>query len=120
MGFNWLCDEYLGLGPSAYSYLNGKRFSFDRNYQKYITSPTVKSDGLGGDFTEYCMLRLRLKDGIDLSELSARFGESKASEIKQKATKLLNTGLINLTQNTLSLTVQGFLVSNAVIGELLF
>ena len=56
----WLCEEYLGLGPAAYSYLNGKRFSFDRNCEQYLTCPTVLSDGEGGDFEEFSMLRLRL------------------------------------------------------------
>ena len=116
----WLCEEYLGLGPAAYSYLNGKRFSFGRNCGQYLLSPTVQLDGEGGDFDEFCMLRLRLSDGIDFSELSTRFGQAKTDRLKQKALKFKNSGLIALTDRTLSLTVKGFLVSNAVISELLF
>lgn len=116
----WLCEEYLGLGPAAYSYLNGKRFSFERSCEQYIASPTVLDDGLGGYFSEYCMLRLRLKEGLDFSELNKRFGTKPTEALKRKAEKFKNTGLVNLTNRTLSLTVQGFLVSNAVIGELLF
>ncbi len=116
----WLCNEYLGLGPSAYSYLNGKRFSFDRNCEQYLTCPKVISDGDGGDFSEYCMLRLRLSDGIDLNEISELYGVQKVTELLNKAKRFENSGLLTLTDRNLRLTVQGFLVSNAVIGELLY
>ncbi len=116
----WLCDEYLGLGPAAYSYLNGKRFSFPRDTEQYLTAPKVQSDGEGGDFTEFCMLRLRLSDGIDFAELTERFGSDKTENLRKKATKFQNSGLVTLTDRKLALTVKGYLVSNAVIGELLF
>ena len=116
----WLCEEYLGLGPAAYSYCNGKRFHFERSLKQYITSPAVIFDDAGGDFEEYCMLRLRLSDGIDLDELARRYGERPVSSFKKKAEKYENSGLLNFSENTVSLTVKGFLVSNAVISELLF
>ncbi len=116
----WLCEEYLGLGPAAYSYLNGKRFSFDRNTEQYLSCPSVTYDGDGGDFEEYVMLRLRLSDGIDRQKLTSRYGAVKADKLFKKAEAFKNTNLIKLTENGLSLTVRGFLVSNAVIGKLLF
>lgn len=116
----WLCQEYLGLGPAAYSYLNGKRFSFSRDTEQYLTSPKVTYDGEGGDFEEYVMLRLRLSDGIDLNELEKHYGKQKADFLFKKGENLKNSGLINLSDNHLCLTVNGFLVSNAVIGKLLF
>ncbi len=116
----WLCEEYLGLGPAAYSYLNGKRFSFERSCEQYLASPFVIADGDGGDFEEFCMLRLRLREGISFQEISERFGTEKAEALRKKAAKLSATKLILLTETAVSLTVQGFLVSNAVIGELLF
>ncbi len=116
----WLCDEYLGLGPAAYSYLNGKRFSFPRDTEQYLTCPAVIFDGNGGDFEEFCMLRLRLSDGIDLDELSKRYDQGKAAALKARASKFKTSGLLVLDGNTVRLTTQGFLVSNAVIGELLY
>ena len=116
----WLCEEYLGLGPAAYSYINGKRFSFDRDTEQYLDSPTVIYDGGGGDFEEYVMLRLRLNDGINIRELTARYGKQRSDSLLKKAAILKNTDLIELSENRLSLTVKGFLVSNAVIGKLLY
>ena len=116
----WQCKEYLGLGPSAHSYLSGKRFYFESNTKKYMDFPIVVNDGLGGQFEEYVMLKLRLSDGISLSELSGLYGSVKAKSLFIKAEKLKSSGLIKLDSDRLSLTVQGFLVSNVVIGELLF
>lgn len=116
----WLCEEYLGLGPAAYSYLNGKRFRFERDSAQYLSCPTAVSDGDGGDFFEYCMLRLRLSDGIDFAELSRRFGREKTDILKAKAERFKSTELLTVSDSKLSLTVKGFLVSNTVISELLF
>lgn len=116
----WLCDEYLGLGPAAHSYINGKRFRFDRDTELYFSSPTVIDDGAGGDFEEYCMLRLRLREGIDLNELAGRFDKDKTEALKAKAEKFKNSGLLEADDRHLALTVAGFLVSNAVISELLY
>ena len=116
----WLCEEYLGLGPSAHSYLNGKRFRFDRDIKQYLSCPTVIDDGLGGDFEEYVMLGLRLKDGVNFREITRLFDKEKAEKLKSNAAKLKDSGLINLTDEYLSLTIKGFLVSNSVITELIF
>ncbi len=116
----WLSEEYLGLGPAAYSYINEKRFSFDRNTELYLTSPAVNSDGDGGDFEEFVMLRLRLARGIDRSELETCFGKDNADSLFKKADILKYTDLIELNGGRLRLTAKGFLVSNAVIGKLLY
>ena len=116
----WLCEEYLGLGPSAYSYLNGKRFHFERDTEKYITSPVVIYDDNGGDYEEYCMLRLRLSAGLDMSDVIRFFGQEKADLINNNLAKFKNSDLINVNGSNISLTAKGFLLSNSVISELIF
>ncbi len=116
----WLCEEYLGLGPSAYSFVNGKRFGFVRDLGKYLLSPEIISDGNGGDFFEYCMLRFRLSRGVDRKELEQRFGAALTDRLFKKAELLKNTEWIALENDNLRLTVRGFLVSNAVLEKLLF
>jgi oxygen-independent coproporphyrinogen-3 oxidase len=115
----WNCEEYLGIGPSAHSFLNGNRFYFERSLNKYLNSPTAIPDGSGGDSNEYIMLRLRLKDGLIFSEFRSRFGRDISPEILKKAKSLENSGLVTVDSRHISLTTNGFLLSNTVIGQLL-
>ncbi len=116
----WKCREYLGLGPASHSFVNGKRFFFERDTEKYLTSPTFINDGDGGDFEEYCMLNLRLSDGIDIELLKEKFDEQPLLRLLKKAEKLSSTETVETSDGKVKLTEKGFLVSNAVISELLF
>lgn len=53
----WLLEPYLGLGPSAHSLWNGRRFYFDRDW-------IWQDEGPGGDREEQILLGLRLNRGI--------------------------------------------------------
>ena len=114
----WHDEEYLGLGPSAHSFINGERFycpdSFDGFYDEKITY-----EGKGGDREEYIMLALRLKEGLLFDRYKERFGEDVSAGMINAAAKLSESGLVELTASSLSLTVKGFLVSNSVISYLL-
>ena len=44
----WELKEYLGLGPSAHSFINGKRFYFERDLEKFIKGASPLPDGEGG------------------------------------------------------------------------
>lgn len=112
----WNCDEYLGIGPAAHSFINGRRFYYPRDFESFINGVAVEDDGSGGEAEEYLMLRLRLSDGVRYDEYKARFGEI-PKEIIKKAESLEKLGLIKLEDGGFSLTDEGFLVSNAVIGE---
>ena len=115
----WNDEEYLGLGPSAHSFLDGKRFYFERNIKKFMSGDAPVFDGTGGDCEEYRMLRLRLSDGINFEEYRNRFGQEFCFN-KKKAAALEGAGLIELDENRLKLTEKGFLLSNSVISELIF
>ncbi|MGN0448216.1 MAG: radical SAM family heme chaperone HemW [Acutalibacteraceae bacterium] len=116
----WHCEEYLGIGPSAHSFLNGRRFYFSRDFEKFITDPTPIFDGEGGDEEEYIMLRLRLSEGLTQEDYKKRFGKSIPEKIIKKAVMLQKHGLINLSDEGISLTETGFLLSNSIISQLLY
>lgn len=115
----WEQKEYLGLGPAAHSYLNGKRFYFDRNIKGYLTSPTPIFDGEGGSCEEYVMLNLRLCDGLNFTDYESKFGMPFTQKAKDKVRSLEKMGLIRSDSDSFSLTAQGFLVSNTVISEII-
>ena len=115
----WLLEDYLGIGPGAHSYINGKRFYFDGDTQGFINGEKVIFDADGGDCEEYIMLKLRLKTGLDLAEAERHFGTEPLKKLKQKAPALKEQGLINYDGKRLALTRKGYLLSNYVICELI-
>lgn len=107
----WKCEEYLGLGPSAHSFIEGKRFFYPKNLKEFIDGNEPEFDDVGGDEKEKIMLNLRLKDGINTECLP------------QKATKkcelFASNGLGEIKDGCFALTDKGMLVSNTIITEIL-
>ncbi len=107
----WKCEEYLGLGPSAHSYLFGKRFYYPRDLKAFIKGITPTPDGEGGDLSEQIMLALRLKDGIKTEKLP--------TAAVKKCELFAKNGLGILENGSFSLTNSGMLLSNTIITEIL-
>lgn len=114
----WLCEEYLGLGPSAHSFLGGKRFYYESDLNAFLKNSPPVSDGFGGDEEEFVMLALRLSRGLFFDEYEKRFGKNYPKEKIEKARKLQNYGLLNVDEKKICLSEKGFLLSNSVIAEL--
>ena len=115
----WHCEEYLGLGPSAHSFLNGKRFYFDRDFKAFMNGNSPIDDGVGGDFTEYAMLNLRLVEGLNEDKVFERFGHNIPKEIYEKSQIFIDNGYMLKNENGLALTRNGFLMSNSILAEIL-
>ncbi len=112
----WQAEEYIGIGPSAHSFLDGERFFYPNNLKEFISSPQTQFDSHGGDKEERLMLGLRLKEGIDITEYYNPLPESKAKKLE----KYQNEGLIEYNYPRVSLTDRGMLVSNILITELVY
>ncbi len=115
----WRCEEYLGIGASAHSFVNGKRFYYERSIDGFISGNPPVNDGFGGDEEEYIMLALRLAEGLIFENYKKRFGNPIPDSIIKKAKKFEKHGLVKVTDKNISLTVDGFLVSNSIICELI-
>jgi oxygen-independent coproporphyrinogen-3 oxidase len=109
----WKLSDYIGIGPSAHSFFNGRRYAVvsdlkkfcnDEYQTEYITQETSADD------EEKIMLALRLTEGISLDEYPVKN--------KKIIENLANSDLIRLENQRLSLTPKGFLVSNAVICKI--
>ena len=107
----WQGEEYLGLGPSAHSYINGNRFHFERDLEAYQTAPCPIMDGEGGSFEEKAMLQLRLVQGLPVPP---------DGQMARQAKRYEQAGLVEITQDRIRLTPKGFLVSNRLIAALLY
>ena len=114
----WKCGEYLGLGPAAHSFLEGKRFFYPADIAKFITCPETVFDSEGGDINEFIMLNLRLKEGLSFSELKNEYNIVPGAAFMNKIKLFEKNGLCTFNNNTVSLTVKGMLVSNEIIAQL--
>ncbi len=115
----WQGAEYLGIGPAAHSFIDGKRFYYPRDLKAFIKGNEPIYDGKGGGNEEYIMLRLRLKEGISILEYKSLFGTDLPEYFLNKCRQFEKAGYMNINTEKIKLTNKGMLLSNAIITELL-
>lgn len=122
----WRCGDYLGLGAGAHSCLDGRRFFNRRLPQEYIAA--VRRAGTaeagGEDLTprqrlgEAMVLGLRLRDGVDLDEVRARFAPCGVAPDPGALDRLEGDGLLERRGPRLRLTDRGVRLANEVFVAL--
>ncbi len=115
----WRCEEYLGIGAAAHSFYKGVRFCTERSIDKFIEAEvqeTEITDEIAGDFDEYAMLKLRLSEGLSFSECE-KYGVSEKTILNRLKTVPKDYYFLN--EQGISLSRQGFMLSNAIIGRIL-
>lgn len=115
----WDCGEYIGFGPSAHSFFDGRRSFYPRALATYIAGNNRIDDGEGGSLEEYIMLRLRLSEGLVDKDLQIRYGIQIPEQVRRYAELLEKNGLAVCSERGISLTAEGFLVSNSIISEII-
>ncbi|AIH03372.1 radical SAM family heme chaperone HemW [Thermodesulfobacterium commune] len=119
--FYWEVKPYVGLGPSAVSRMANLRWQNPKDLKIYIeTLLTEKKLPLTPlellkplDFAkEYVFMGLRLKKGINLRNLTAKFGYYLDPWLLKN---LIEKGLIERKGNRVSLTSHGTLFHNQVV-----
>ena len=115
----WNCEEYLGIGPSAHSFIDGKRFYYPRDISYFKNGKEPVFDCIGGSEEEYIMLRLRLADGIIFDEFKRRFNKDFDESYIEKAKKYIDNNFVVIDKKSMRLTRKGFLVSNTIISEII-
>ena len=114
----WNCEEYIGIGPAAHSYYKGKRFAVPDDVDLFVRSSTQKTyvtEENPGSFEERAMLLLRLTHGIGSDDCTPHEWQSlceRADSIPRE--------YINMSNERISLTPKGFLISNKIIADLLY
>ncbi|MDR0752015.1 MAG: radical SAM family heme chaperone HemW [Christensenellaceae bacterium] len=93
----WKCQEYCGIGSSAHSFLNRKRFSNDANIFEYIndakqtfpnTYESVQKNSDSDILLDTIMLGLRLVKGIDIEKVNKEFKIDFLRKFESKIKKL--------------------------------
>ena len=123
----WHLQDYLGFGPAAYSFFDGKMFSYVRDVNLFMQNAadqrqlfdeydTPSQNELAA---EYVMVGFRLHRGIDVAEYAARFGDDFDARYVQKMKPFLDRRYIIKTPEGYRLSLQGMLVSNYILSEIL-
>ena len=123
----WRYGDYLGIGPGAHGRLtqNGNRFATEcfsnpkRWLDASVSGATEKPRELlttEDQDSEFLMMGLRLKEGVDLRRYEALAGAPLSTK---KITQMQDIGMISRVQDQLFVTDQGFMVLNAILAELL-
>jgi len=116
----WHCEEYLGFGPAAHSFYQGRRFSIPKSIGAFLRGEPSIPQGDGGSFEEFAMLALRLTEGLTDARCSERFGHPVPRWMKAAAQRYQSAGLTVCTKDGFHFTPRGFLVSNALTAEILY
>jgi oxygen-independent coproporphyrinogen-3 oxidase len=123
----WRHLPYLGLGLSAHSYLDGRRFANVRGLQGYINRlhqnrlPTASSERIDAARAraDATMVGLRLMEGIHIESFDARFGGDFLADHADAIALLSALNLIEQAEGHVRLTRAGMLVANQVWMEFL-
>ena len=116
----WNQKEYIGLGLSAHSYLNGIRYSNTNNINQYISEnkKIIHENQTKQEMQkEYMLLGLRKIVGINISEFKNKFGENPIYLYRKELNKLVEENLIEIEGDIIKLTNKGLDLANIVWEE---
>lgn len=138
----WEGIPYLGVGPSAHSYItlceetilrkecfqsgDKLRFanmaqltSYEREIERgYIPIDFIEKLSFKERYEETLMLRLRTQKGIDLSLFNKDFGTSCREQLIHRAQPYIDQGLLLYQRDRLAPTERGFFVIDGIISSL--
>ena len=116
----WSGDQYLGIGPSAHSFNGENRHWAVASIAKYIKDLASEQELLSelDNYNEYIMTSLRIKEGLDINSIRARYGDKRAELLLKDAGRYINGGSLILDGSRLYIPEENFLISDAVISDL--
>lgn len=120
----WTREQYLGIGPSAHSFINDKRrWNVPNNvtYYKNINDQSLYVEEILDEkdlFNEMIMTGLRTSEGVDLNALKSILPALKMELLLQKIENWGTKGLAKIKDDNLVLTTSGWLISDALAVEL--
>lgn len=124
----WENREYLGIGPSAVSYLGGQRRKNVADVRKYIEALKVDPAGVaveeeflspGARAGETAVQMLRLTQGIDVQKFRNLTGLDANRVFAGPIRHFTETGHLIADGQNVRLTRMGMLVANRIMGEFL-
>ena len=123
----WEGDEYLGLGPSAHSFMDSERFANAADLRTYLDElqtgrlpRVIDKSGLEERMTEAILLGLRTTQGINRRRFSQRFGVPLKDRLDRKQYRILvESGHLVPDRGNLRLSDEGFYLADEITRRLL-
>jgi oxygen-independent coproporphyrinogen III oxidase len=123
----WTGGDYLSLGPSAASHVQGWRWRNRPHLGEWENAvdrgilPAVEIESLSPRHRagELAMLMLRLSNGITDADFTTRTGHSAAEFFAEVIDRLLPLGLLDVTAGAIRLSELGLPVADSVAAEFL-
>jgi oxygen-independent coproporphyrinogen-3 oxidase len=120
----WSFVPYIGLGPSAHSYIEPQRFWNHSSAQKYITDlssgrlPVAEREMLNQEqmMIEAIYLGLRQTKGIAIDIFNNRFGLSFYEAFGDTVERLGQKGLMQCSRSHCALTSKGMLLLDSIVA----
>lgn len=142
----WEQKEYIGIGTSAHSYINGVRYCNSSNVERYIENINCKDIDVNeiiklgnGDESffekveevyeideiqsledkkkEYMLLGLRKLEGVKISSFKEKYIENPIYVYHKELEKLVEEDLVRIDGNRISLSRRGIDLANLVWEE---
>lgn len=122
----WHYKDYFGFGPSAHSFIDGKRYWNFSSLKKYISEIEQKNFAAAGcevptieqQLNEYIMLALR-SSGINLNEMQKLFGSEWLNKNLSYLEELKSKNFIQTENGLIKLTKHGYAVCDEIIKNIL-
>lgn len=121
----WTGKFYLGIGPSAHSYVgNERKWNISHNI-KYIQSIeegklplSIEKLSKIDQFNELIMTRLRTRLGVNLNEVEKKFGLIYRAYLMEQIIPFQKKQLVDIKEDKVHITSEGKFLSDGIASEL--
>jgi oxygen-independent coproporphyrinogen-3 oxidase len=122
----WSGTSYLGLGPSAHSFHDNRRWWNVPDTSRYIDrleaneTPMEDSESLsrGDRLLEELMMGLRTTRGVELAAVESRYGVDLVAANRQRLEDWQCESLMRVEKGFLTLTLSGLLLADRLASDL--
>ncbi len=126
----WNSDEYIGIGTAAHSYFGGERYSVIKNIDNFIDGieiPETNMPLIEGSrvlskkerMSEYIMLRMRLEEGVVISNFESKFGVNFREFCGKHLDEYVSDGFVIADGKRYRFSSKGMFVSNYILSAVL-
>jgi oxygen-independent coproporphyrinogen III oxidase len=121
----WQSEPWLGIGPSAGSFYQGKRITNITDLDQYLTNIAQTGSAIEESFEpadkilacEIAVLMLRMTKGINLEKFQHKTGHDATRLFSKAITKHRRTSMIKLTAHHLKLAPKAYPVADSILVD---